>query len=56
MIAILDVPRRNGFERIYMILAHFIGFRGHAFGTGILLLLVVLACAFIIATWPEKKG
>ena len=39
-----------------MILAHIFGFRGHAFGTGILLLLVVLACALIIAMWPEKKG
>ena len=39
-----------------MMLAHFFGFRGHAFGTGVLLVLVVLACAVILATWPEKKG
>jgi hypothetical protein len=39
-----------------MILAHIFGGRGHLFGAGILLVLVVLACAVIIATWPEKKG
>jgi hypothetical protein len=39
-----------------MILAHIFGMRGHAFGTGILLALIVLACAVIIVTWPEKKG
>jgi len=53
----LDAARRNGLERkVIMILAHIFGFRGHAFGTGILLLVVVLALAVIIATWPEKKG
>jgi len=30
--------------------------RAHLFGSGILLLLVALACAVIIVTWPEKKG
>jgi hypothetical protein len=39
-----------------MILAHIFGTRGQLFGSGVLLLLIALACAVIIATWPEKKG
>jgi hypothetical protein len=39
-----------------MILAHIVGMRGPWFGGGVLLLLIVLACAVIIATWPKEKG
>ncbi len=37
-----------------MILAYLFGMRGHLVGNGVLLLLIVLACAVIIATWPSK--
>jgi hypothetical protein len=39
---------------LFMILAHVFGMRGHLFGTGVLLFLIVVACAVIIATWPSK--
>jgi hypothetical protein len=42
--------------KVIMILAHIFGIHGHTFGTGILLAVIVLACAVIIVTWPEKKG
>jgi hypothetical protein len=40
-----------------MILAHLHGFglHGHSLGEGILLLVIVLACAAIIASWPGKS-
>jgi len=38
-----------------MILAHIFGFRGHGFGGGVLLLLIILAFVAIIVTWPSKS-
>jgi hypothetical protein len=38
-----------------MILAHVFGMRGHLFGGGLLLVLVILACVAIIVTWPSKS-
>jgi hypothetical protein len=31
-----------------------LAFHGHAAGRGLLLLMVVAACALIIASWPSK--
>jgi len=54
--AILANARRNGDERnTIMMLAHIFGLHGRGFGGGILLILIVLACAVIIATWPSKS-
>ncbi|HEY3863230.1 MAG TPA: hypothetical protein VGO59_15220 [Verrucomicrobiae bacterium] len=39
-----------------MIFAHIFSTHGRQFGSGVLLLLIVLACAVIIATWPSKPA
>jgi len=38
-----------------MILAHVFGMRGHLFGGGVLLLLIILACVAIIVSWTGKS-